>query len=591
MSKILTLASELTAIQSKTKNGGMRHSKGLDLPRGIRNNNPGNIQKNPANRWEGRIPLENNTDTRFEQFTTYAYGVRALIMLLRTYINSGKNSITAIFSAYAPPGENNTQQYIDFVAERLRVGATAQLSLSKNVLRELAKAIARMENGQECISDAQFEEAWELLSTQVRASIAQIMSLQKSTYSKPFYDTGEHAILGEYTAGVSASPIASVDALQPTRTFSVNGVPFTYGQIITMGDFFEDYNEMVRSPARQLDALKSLINQSEIHYQNAILGIGSAVSNVSDGQWAGASPRYIDLALKNNSHFGPPSPGATVKINQNNKLSWETYHGLAIQKVRTGLTSDDLEIAYTINAFGDHFLTDAFSAGHLFNKELVMEKFLSKCISGASLTSAANTMLERIAAGALANRTIKTQLGQWEVIATNWKMSLFSLGAGPDLDTQTPAKVFEQVLKGVLLDKDGREEIANLSVKAVHDDLNHLSGGLPVTNAKGISWRLTGDGTLNRANINQIQLAIKQSVENILDAVTSTESVSSLCKKVWDFVPDVSVSMTKTAIDNSINTFTDPSSAQLVTKAVSLLESQLPVLLEKLKSKGLIKRK
>ena len=80
MSKILSLDSELSLIRAKRRNRRNGKSFGLEVPRGIRNNTPGSIEKNPANAWEGRVPLVHNTDVRFEQVATYAYGVRALIM-------------------------------------------------------------------------------------------------------------------------------------------------------------------------------------------------------------------------------------------------------------------------------------------------------------------------------------------------------------------------------------------------------------------------------------------------------------------------------------------------------------------------------
>jgi GH24 family phage-related lysozyme (muramidase) len=159
-------------------------------PRGIRNNNPGNIEINKANDWEGKVPLDKNTDGRFEQFVSYDYGVRALIILLRNYVKGGRDTITKVFAAYAPPGENNTQAYIKFVAGRLNIGADATLPLTKTVLKELAQAIGKMENGKECISDEQFEAGWGLVSESIRTSIP--MSYGNSLYSfakeEPYFD-------------------------------------------------------------------------------------------------------------------------------------------------------------------------------------------------------------------------------------------------------------------------------------------------------------------------------------------------------------------------------------------------------------------
>ena len=54
------------------------------LSRGIRNNNPGNIRRG-SSRWLGLSPLQ--SDSEFCQFDTLTYGIRALLVLLRSYYN------------------------------------------------------------------------------------------------------------------------------------------------------------------------------------------------------------------------------------------------------------------------------------------------------------------------------------------------------------------------------------------------------------------------------------------------------------------------------------------------------------------------
>ncbi|KAF5091608.1 Phage lysozyme [anaerobic digester metagenome] len=193
------------------------------IPRGIRNNNPGNIEINDRNDWEGKIKRENNTDGRFEQFISYAHGVRALIILLKNYILHERNTITKIFSAYAPPNENNTRQYINFISKRLNVGSDDVLPLTKMVLKELAKGIATMENGRECISDDEFEKGWSLIGEKIRntipdtsnpmASYTSLTVVQDGTIMDPFYrdsserphgNRGRDSHLGcDYTGPVS----------------------------------------------------------------------------------------------------------------------------------------------------------------------------------------------------------------------------------------------------------------------------------------------------------------------------------------------------------------------------------------------------
>lgn len=58
--------------------------------RGIRNNNPGNIDRNPANKWQGRMARDRMTvaqraEKRFEVFASPAWGIRAICVLLISY--------------------------------------------------------------------------------------------------------------------------------------------------------------------------------------------------------------------------------------------------------------------------------------------------------------------------------------------------------------------------------------------------------------------------------------------------------------------------------------------------------------------------
>lgn len=129
-------------------------------PRGMRNNNPGNIRVG-SSPWQGKIPTSQNTDGAFEQFTTYAYGIRAMIKNLLGY---NLNTIRDIIYRWAPPGDNNnTEQYIDFVALKTGLSPTQPLNLDKNTLRKIVTAMAEMENGRPAITSNQFNYAHSIL--------------------------------------------------------------------------------------------------------------------------------------------------------------------------------------------------------------------------------------------------------------------------------------------------------------------------------------------------------------------------------------------------------------------------------------------
>lgn len=114
------------------------------LPRGLRNNNPGNIRKS-HNRWKGKI---DGSDPAFETFVDMAHGYRALMVNLRTYMQrDGLNTIEKIISKWAPPCENNTRGYIARVSKATGIPADKELPPTRNILTALAAAISEVENG------------------------------------------------------------------------------------------------------------------------------------------------------------------------------------------------------------------------------------------------------------------------------------------------------------------------------------------------------------------------------------------------------------------------------------------------------------
>lgn len=118
----------------------------MNLPRGIRNNNPGNIRW--GSNWQGLVEQTKRTDPDFCQFKEPLYGLRAMVKVILTYQTKyGLNTVESIIHRYAPPNENNTQQYINRVCDALGVLPKQKLELTTNVLEELLKAIIAVENG------------------------------------------------------------------------------------------------------------------------------------------------------------------------------------------------------------------------------------------------------------------------------------------------------------------------------------------------------------------------------------------------------------------------------------------------------------
>jgi hypothetical protein len=121
-------------------------------PRGIRNNNPGNI-RHSGSQWQGMAAQQ--TDTAFVQFVSPEYGIRALAKLLANYYTrDGLNTVRQIISKYAPSNENNTDAYAQAVARALGVTPDTVISVPQH-LAALVEAIIQHENGQQPYQMAQ----------------------------------------------------------------------------------------------------------------------------------------------------------------------------------------------------------------------------------------------------------------------------------------------------------------------------------------------------------------------------------------------------------------------------------------------------
>ena len=120
----------------------------LFLPRGIRNNNPGNIRLSSA-KWRGQRAVQ--TDIAFVEFESPLLGLRALMVLLLTYYRRyDLDTVQSIINRYAPPHENATDHYAESVSKQLGVRRRQKLDLTRpDTLAGFARAIVKHENGQE----------------------------------------------------------------------------------------------------------------------------------------------------------------------------------------------------------------------------------------------------------------------------------------------------------------------------------------------------------------------------------------------------------------------------------------------------------
>ena len=117
-------------------------------PRGIRNNNAGNLKDGPFARSQ---PGYKGADADgFAVFEDANAGTRAQVSLLQQrYFGRGLNTPASIVNTYAPPGPENSgasvSNYTNFIARRLGIGPNDPIPPGRVV--ELAQAMQEFENG------------------------------------------------------------------------------------------------------------------------------------------------------------------------------------------------------------------------------------------------------------------------------------------------------------------------------------------------------------------------------------------------------------------------------------------------------------
>jgi hypothetical protein len=388
-------------------------------------------------------------------------------------------------------------------------------------------------------------------------------------YAEPLYDTGEHVLPGENLYK---------DKL---RVGSGSGVLFSYGQLVAMGDLFESADQMNAASPADLQKLKALIERSTAYYKAKKRG---SVRDVSNKEWNDATGgRYLKLAEDNYDHFAPNvlfTQGKPANKFGDHKTVWERHHSRALQEAHKLGASVFPEWPLVINAFGDHFLTDAFAAGHVINKEAVINIFKTVFYTGAALTADAKAFFRRVAdkafVGDVAKKFKKLETAQpydawWNIF--NWN---------PDINS---AERFSAVLIGIA--EQEPTKIANLAVKAIHDHLNE--NGIEVINPAGHApWLLTGDGHLTDETLAVMKQAVEQSAANITDpALFSGGAIPEFRKKVWQYVPQLTPASTKKVVA-LVNDYVKPSSVPLLNKAAKIINNEVDTLVKELVDRGVL---
>jgi hypothetical protein len=237
------------------------------------------------------------------------------------------------------------------------------------------------------------------------------------------FDSGEHAHAVDNAARTMAEagkPVDPAVAAQMARPVTLaNGVTVTQGQITAMmGDYYAAYTTDPQSgkehfdPARSFDymnnadpkemtKLAAIVGKEEGKVESALqqnasgtapdvpnaMDIGpvnavtdhrrTEVKKNDDGSQTTTGLAYLELAQRNSAHFNSGDESGT----NNNMGAYDAFKKMSLEAAAQaaamppGPEREKAEQkALALEASGEHFLTDRFSAGHQFDKDKIVSE-------------------------------------------------------------------------------------------------------------------------------------------------------------------------------------------------------------------------
>lgn len=190
--------------------------------RGYRNKNPGNIDWNAANKWQGQIGKESTGNPpRFAVFQTHEHGIRALALLLTTYQDRHNcRTIRQFIQRWAPSTENNTEAYVAEVARHMKLESGDYILDMHEYedLRPLLEAIITHELGGQPYPDSVIDEG-----------------LRLAGVPKPITSAGQAAKTTTGKGAITVAAAASAAATAAPAMQSLASLPQWVGVALVIG--------------------------------------------------------------------------------------------------------------------------------------------------------------------------------------------------------------------------------------------------------------------------------------------------------------------------------------------------------------------
>jgi hypothetical protein len=430
------------------------------------------------------------------------------------------------------------------------------------------------------------------------AGNAAVTSLVSSWRSAPAaavqrYDAYEHATQGDRTPGSGTATVGADHLPGGTR---IGGVQLTSGEINALADLYGSPDDLYNANPAEVARVAALVRRQQ-----------ADPHSVQESDWDQATGgRYNRLNLANRGHFGPHNPdlinpaGGSASVADNRGQFLRFYSETIVDAQRAfmhiGLpdpvhTEEWLDRATIAAGFAEHYIMDAFSAGHLFNKDdfvAVAQSNLDRMPAGRR-----SQLFDTVAGGVLSHSDASQLLGQYEPAEFQW-WGPIPLGH-PNFDHQA---AFKGLLEGLYNDSVGRQAFQSALVKVVHDELStrHAENGqigVPVENDHRSPWVLSGDKTLATSPDTQAEVAaaitqFRQNIEPYRHGLVASQGATPGAELVTAFFPRPTADSAR-MISQLIQSVTDPQMG-MGPALVSIMLTELPSLLAALEGRGDIRK-
>lgn len=348
--------------------------------------------------------------------------------------------------------------------------------------------------------------------------------------------------------------LITTDVMKPAGPLILrhSGLQVTYGEVIALGDFYPSPEAMHKAPREELTnpkgkgVLDLIRAESASHHDSSF---DQAYQEAT--QWREVARydnlgRFIEQAGKavGGKSFAKLAEDGREHFAGENRRVWEMHHINALKSASHAHSERDaakrsvyVNDAYTVNAFGDHFLTDAFSAGHM------LSNVNYKRLAGEFWEKHEEEALEAFTMALLNDHKGEVI----KIVAHSIGIPILGLPLAALITFVAPSFIRKKIKAKIKkLGEENKDLIPNAAVKVAHDYYN--AQGIEVHNSKGDRWRTFGDDHLNKSAVTwQIaSFAVLRSRTDVTETLRGTPPADKF--EAWKYTPIPPASFDTTAL-------------------------------------------